>query len=396
MVSTARNNVLKRELSDLVARTVSSDLINSGYNKPWEDNDIEALCELYKGDVTVKLSDIDLEIYQLSNMSAQECKNRYGNNIDDVIINLKEKSKKYKNIHEDLSQALKKSNNPRLSNEQKKDMKKYFINDIGGQIKNIINETKARKTIDSDNFVKIYNHENSEKDDQRIQIADKYGIDLALMQESFIPGSPGDLYDLFEIDKDNVGLIIGDVKGKGQLASNYGAQLVGALQSMKIMSAVDLKDTTKVMDHLNNVMCAIADDDSFTTAAYFVFNKNSQELKYCVAGQEFAIKDNNKTEVISIPATPLGIIENIVYVENKYKINQGDIVFAYTDGLYEQKGKQDKVSTVDSTEIQTKIIPENVAKYSNGTSEENLNNILQETVKNKIVDDITLMYLKFK
>lgn len=144
----------------------------------------------------------------------------------------------------------------------------------------------------------------------------------------------GDFYDFFLIDNDRLGLVIGDVSGKGIPAAIFMAV------SRTIIRATGLKGMTPndCLNYVNNLICNGNDSCMFVTVFYGILNLKTGELEYTNAGHNnpYLLKDLN--QIIEIQDTnniALGIINNFEYSSKKIIFSKNDVLFLFTDGITE-------------------------------------------------------------
>ncbi len=151
----------------------------------------------------------------------------------------------------------------------------------------------------------------------------------------------GDFYDFFMTDDGRLCIVIADVSGKG---------VPGALFMM--ISKVLLKQRamaggspSEIFFDVNNQLCADNKEMLFVTAWIGMMDLATGEVSYCNAGHENAViltggKGTLAGETVNDP--PLALAEDFTYEEKKLKLNPGDGLFVYTDGVAEAKGADDE------------------------------------------------------
>ncbi len=151
----------------------------------------------------------------------------------------------------------------------------------------------------------------------------------------------GDLYDIFEIDKDSIGIAIADVSGKGIPAS-----LVMAIcQTSLRQYAKTYLSPAAVLKALNKTMRSSIAEDMFVTMVYAVINLKTHTVTWARAGHEkpLLIKHTSSPypQVISLQSEgmALGIVESelfdAVIQEHMLPFETHDTLVLYTDGLTE-------------------------------------------------------------
>lgn len=178
-------------------------------------------------------------------------------------------------------------------------------------------------------------------------------LDIAKkIQESFLPKSVpsidgveiaagmvtakqvgGDLYDFVEMGAGRIGIMIGDVSGKGVPASLFMALSAGAFRS----SAESAPSPDKVLSLLNMKLLKESSSGLFLTSFYAILDVSGKELVYANGGHLPAIllHEGAKAEFLDTDGgTPLGLFEGN-YPAARASIAKGDIIIFYTDGVTE-------------------------------------------------------------
>lgn len=144
----------------------------------------------------------------------------------------------------------------------------------------------------------------------------------------------GDLYDFFVIDQNKFCFAIGDVSGKGVPASLFMAVTRTLLRSISDKE----KSASAIMEALNKSLAINNESSMFVTFFLGVLNLNTGILSYANAGHNppVLIRKNGEIETFeSAKAIPLGLFGDFSYTESQIKLQSGDMIFAYTDGVNE-------------------------------------------------------------
>ncbi len=188
-----------------------------------------------------------------------------------------------------------------------------------------------------------------EKLKQELEIA-------SVVQKSFLPESPvlkknnvvvsalnisakqvgGDIYDFTEPVKDKVGILIGDVSGKGISAALYMAKILSEFRYItrsEVSPEIALK-------HLN-LQLSRAPRGMFLTGIYMVIDSITGELQVSVAGHPpFLWLSGEEVKVMTVPSgPPVGIVP-VDYPDTAMTIKKGDKLILLTDGVFDAKNKQ--------------------------------------------------------
>ncbi len=150
--------------------------------------------------------------------------------------------------------------------------------------------------------------------------------------------SGGDIFDIYYIDEDNIGIYICDVVGHGVTAS---MMTMFVRQTMRAIKD-DILSPSRALSELHQKFIALdLDTDKYFTIFYGVFNTKDRSFKYSNGGHNCVpIKIND--EEISLLKTngfPISLIFNKVdYTEEEIKLSPGgDKILFYTDGITEAK-----------------------------------------------------------
>jgi len=144
----------------------------------------------------------------------------------------------------------------------------------------------------------------------------------------------GDLYDFFLIDKHRLGLIVGDVSGKGIPAAMFMAV------SKTLLKATALKGISPdtCLGMVNNVLVDESLPTMFVTVFYGVFDTRSGAFEYSSGGYKppyLGSKDGQVRQLENKGGLCLGGMKDTEYESNVVMLRPGDSLFLYTDGVTE-------------------------------------------------------------
>ncbi|MFC1670886.1 SpoIIE family protein phosphatase [Spirochaetota bacterium] len=165
---------------------------------------------------------------------------------------------------------------------------------------------------------------------------DKGGIQIKGFTRA-AKGVGGDYFDYIDIDEDRVGALISDVSGKGVPAS-----LVMVMIRTVFTSYISRKDVdcASVVKAINDSLSADFAIDKFATLFFLIYNRKTQELAFSNAGHGPLFLYRASLDACSntmLEGVPIGIMEDIDYNQAKVKLNPGDMVVMYTDGVTEMR-----------------------------------------------------------
>ena len=145
----------------------------------------------------------------------------------------------------------------------------------------------------------------------------------------------GDFYDLFELEHDKVGIVIGDVSGKGLKAASITSLVKNTIKAY----AHQHSSPAKVIAMTNEVIVKASDPSSFVTLFFGILDKESGSLLYCSAGQPhpIMIRKPSTASLLKAGSPVVGIFEDSEYKDSNETLRDDDILFLYTDGATEAR-----------------------------------------------------------
>lgn len=162
------------------------------------------------------------------------------------------------------------------------------------------------------------------------------GLDIAAKYTpSFELG--GDFYDFLELNG-HLGLAMGDVVGKGIAA----ALLMSAVRASLRAHAEETYNLDEIVGKVNIALCRDTLDREFASLWYGVIDPHQLLLTYCSAGHEptFVIRHHKSRppgekdiEELGVGGMVVGINPAEKYQRAVCKLNPGDVIVAYTDGV---------------------------------------------------------------
>jgi phosphoserine phosphatase RsbU/P len=145
----------------------------------------------------------------------------------------------------------------------------------------------------------------------------------------------GDFYDIFELAHGRVGIVIGDVSGKGLEA----AVLTSVIKDTIHAFAHDVASPAQVVARANIALGRAAKLPEFASVFFGILETRTASLTYCCAGHPPAAVLSAAGEVIMLESTSpvIGALEDLEYQERTTQLAPGDRVFLYTDGVTEAR-----------------------------------------------------------
>ncbi|HEU4971819.1 MAG TPA: SpoIIE family protein phosphatase [Gaiellaceae bacterium] len=167
-------------------------------------------------------------------------------------------------------------------------------------------------------------------------------VDGVQLAARYLPGSAqldvgGDWFDALQLPDGKLGLIVGDVVGKGVQAAASMAQLRNAIRAF----SVERLKPSSVLMRLNRLADEVL-DTSFATLAYIALDPETGTCRFASAGHPppaVAYPDGRVDLLEDGRGLPLGTGVRKSYRQETFELPAGSVVVLYTDGLVERRGR---------------------------------------------------------
>lgn len=202
----------------------------------------------------------------------------------------------------------------------------------------------------------------------------------------------GDFYDVFELKDHRLGILIGDVADKGVPSALFMAR-AHAL----IMAEADIGATpAEVMNLVNTHITRLQKSTQFVTVLYGILDLKTREFSYARAGHEPPLIMHADGSVDRMPHSPgmaIGLWEPVTLDEKMVKLNSGDTLILYTDGMTDCRDPKGEAFGLERIKKTLSDLAKQNAQY--------ICNTLLETLQayqdgSKQDDDVTLVAVKAK
>jgi GAF domain-containing protein len=212
------------------------------------------------------------------------------------------------------------------------------------------------------------------------------GCEIGAVYEPAESDVGGDFFDSFELDAGKVALVVGDVAGKGAEAAALTAQAKYMLRAFAMRNPAP----SSVLFHLNNALVQGMAEDRFTTAVYGVLDPESRICQLALGGHPSPLVYRSETGKIQVPnltGSLIGAFEDQQYESVTIKMQPGDVLLAYTDGLLEARNNDDLYGR--------DRISESLKKHAPGKSAKELARAIYEDAQafGALVDDTVVFAL---
>lgn len=201
----------------------------------------------------------------------------------------------------------------------------------------------------------------------------------------------GDFYDFFFIDINKIALVVADVSGKGIPGALFMMRAKTAIRSMSLLN----KSLSEILFDVNNTLCEGNEADMFVTTWVGILDLTNGNMECANYGHEYPIvmRANGDYEIFEDQhSLPMASYENTKAKAYNIKLEKGDRIFVYTDGIPEAINRSNEQYGMDrliailnankdcNLEDRLKKVREDVANFADGAEQ---------------FDDITLLECKF-
>lgn len=144
----------------------------------------------------------------------------------------------------------------------------------------------------------------------------------------------GDCYDFMPLPHGRLAFAVGDASGKGLAAA---LMIANVQSSLRTAASFAQDDTTAVVRAVNRQAYTSSLLDRYATLFYGVFDEGTHTLRYVNAGHNspFVVRENGSIARLETGGVPVGVFADSSYEEGMIRMNPGDLLVAYTDGVTE-------------------------------------------------------------
>jgi sigma-B regulation protein RsbU (phosphoserine phosphatase) len=129
-------------------------------------------------------------------------------------------------------------------------------------------------------------------------------------------------------------MLVGDASGKGVAAALTIASVQASLRTAALFTGNDL---TALLRAVNDQACASSLADRYATLFYSVLDQTTYTLRYVNAGHNppVAFHRDGSVDWLEPSGAPVGLFPDATWQERVVRLQPGDRVLAYTDGVTE-------------------------------------------------------------
>jgi sigma-B regulation protein RsbU (phosphoserine phosphatase) len=149
----------------------------------------------------------------------------------------------------------------------------------------------------------------------------------------------GDFCKVLDLSEE-IGLLVGDIAGKGITAGLWLPHLIGLVRA----HAEAGLEPTEVMHQLNQDLCRLHPSAPITALFYARLNPGTGQMSYCNAGlpAPMLLRARGSVEWLQEGGTVLGVMSGAKFVRGVVRMEPGDVVVGYSDGITEARNVRDE------------------------------------------------------
>jgi sigma-B regulation protein RsbU (phosphoserine phosphatase) len=147
----------------------------------------------------------------------------------------------------------------------------------------------------------------------------------------------GDLYDFIPYSLSRLGIVIGDVSGKGAPAAIYAALVSGILRSHAPIEP----GPAEMLSAVNLSLAERRIEAQFVSLIYAVWDDEHRTLLVANSGLPRPVYvHDGKNNVIEATGLPLGLFDDADYDEFQFKMRPGDMFVFFSDGILDARNRR--------------------------------------------------------
>jgi serine phosphatase RsbU (regulator of sigma subunit) len=201
----------------------------------------------------------------------------------------------------------------------------------------------------------------------------------------------GDYFDFLDLGQERLGLVIGDVSGKGMGAALLMANLQANLRSQ---SAIALAHPELLLRSVNRLFYENTADSAYASLFFADYDDKTRRLRYANCGHlsGLLLRSDNSLEQLDSTGTLLGLFKEWDCSLRECELLPGDVLALYTDGVTEAYNDA-------GDEFGERLLIQGLRQHRELSCQPLLTAIVDEVRRfssHEQHDDITLIVAKFK
>ncbi len=144
----------------------------------------------------------------------------------------------------------------------------------------------------------------------------------------------GDYYDFLDLGRERLGLVLGDIAGKGIAAALLMANLQANLRSQ---CAIALDEPQRFLCSVNQLFYDNTGDGDYATLFFAEYDEKLRRLRYINCGHlpALLLRQDGTLERLDATCTVLGLFKDWECGMGERQLCRGDVLALYTDGVTE-------------------------------------------------------------
>jgi phosphoserine phosphatase RsbU/P len=203
-------------------------------------------------------------------------------------------------------------------------------------------------------------------------------------------GVSGDYYDFLTLGPAKVGIVLGDVSGKGTYAGLLGAALQARLQTL---AARGSGEPSRLLEELNRLTVGTMEGNRFATLYLAVYDWHHKRLAYASAGHPPAllVRPDRSSQELGATGPAIGWSAASTFDERVVDVGPGDLLVISSDGITEASDPAGHLYGIEA-------LSQAVGRVADRTSNEVIDYILNDVDRfgqgQSAEDDRTLVVAK--
>jgi serine phosphatase RsbU (regulator of sigma subunit) len=140
----------------------------------------------------------------------------------------------------------------------------------------------------------------------------------------------GDYYEFLDLGRDRLGLLIGDISGKGMPAALL---MVNLQANLRCQSAIAIDEPQRLLRSVNQLFYENTPDSSYASLIFAEYDDRAQRLRYANCGHLSALllRGEGRLEQLESTGTLLGLFDEWDCSMGERVLPEGDTLLLYTD-----------------------------------------------------------------
>jgi len=200
----------------------------------------------------------------------------------------------------------------------------------------------------------------------------------------------GDLYDFIPYSLSRLGIVIGDVSGKGAPAAIYAALVSGILRSHAPIEP----GPAEMLSAVNLSLAERRIEAQFVSLIYAVWDDQHRTLVVANSGlPRPVLVHDGKNSVIEATGLPLGLFDDASYDEFRFKMKPGDMFVFFSDGILDARNRKGELFGRGRVE---QIIEECAGRSADAVVDSLFKAVAEHSAGVETFDDQTVLAIKVK